>query len=54
MDLTVGQTVGPTVDSTVGWTVGFTVKLCKHWFDSRFNYWSNCGNHWPASELNAG
>ena len=54
MDLTVGRTVGPTVDSTVGWTVGLTVKLCKYWFDSRSNYWSNCGNHWPTSEPNAG
>jgi len=54
MDLTVGRTVGPTVDSTVGWTVGLTVKLCKHWFDSRSNYWFNCGNHWPTSEPNAG
>jgi len=54
MDLTVGRTVGPTVDSKVGWTVGLTVKLRKHWFDSRSNYWSNCGNHWPTSEPNAG
>ena len=54
MDLTVGRTVRPIVDSTVGWTVGLTVKLCKHWFDSRSNYWSNCGNHWPTSEPNAG
>jgi len=54
MDLTVGWTVGPTLDSTVGWTVGLTVNLCKHWFDSRSNYWSNCGNHWPTSEPNAG
>jgi len=53
MNLTVGRTVGPTVDSTDGWTVGLTVKLCKHWFDSRSNYWSNCGNHWPTSEPNA-
>jgi len=52
--LTVGQTVGPAVDSTVGWTVGLKVKLCKHWFDSRSNYWSNCGNHWPTSEPNTG
>ena len=50
MDLTVGRTVGPTADSPVGWTVGLTVKLCKHWLDSRFNYWSNCGNHWPRYE----
>jgi len=54
MDLTVGRTVGPTVDSTVGWTVRLTLKLCKHWFDSRSNYSSNCGNHWPTSEPNAG
>ena len=54
MDLTVGRTVGPTVDSTVGWTVGLTIKLCKHWLDSRSNYWSNYGNHWPTSEPNAG
>ena len=53
MDLTVGRTVGPAVDSTAGWTVGLTVKLCKQWFDSRSNHWSNCGNHWPTSELNA-
>jgi len=54
MDLTVGRTIGPTADSTVGWTVGLAVKLCKHWFDSRSNYLSNCGNHWqPCSELGA-
>jgi len=54
MDLTVGRTVGPAVDSTVGRTVWLTVKLCrpKHLFDSRSNYWSNCGNHWPTSEPN--
>jgi len=54
MDLTIGRTVGPTVDSTVGWIVWLTVKLCKHWCDSRSNYWSSCGNHWPTSEPNAG
>jgi len=48
MDLTAGRTVGPTADATVVWTVGLTVKLCKHWFDSRSNYWSNCGSHWPT------
>ena len=48
MDLTVGRTVCPTVDSIVGWTVGLAFKLCKHWFDSRSNYWSNCGNHWRS------
>jgi len=31
-----------------------TVKLCKHWLDSRSNYWYNRGNHWPTSEPNAG
>ena len=54
MDLTVGRTVSPTVDSTAGWTVGLTVKLCKHWFDTRSNYWSNwksLANQWAERRL---
>jgi len=52
------------VDLTVGrsrsncwfddWAVGLTVKLCKHWLDSRCNYWSNwksLANQWAERRL---